>query len=120
MRDFKACLDQLEIRDLHYHGPLFSWTNKQPDDPKAKKLDRVLINENWIASYPLSIAKFMAPEISDHAPSCATFASPLPLAGTRPFKFLNFLSGHHDFLPLMVSNWPSSASDHHSLFSLIA
>lgn len=119
MRDFKACLDQLEIKDLHSQGLLFTWTNKQPDDPKAKKLDRVLINENWITSYPLSIAKFLAPKISDHTPACVTFASPLPLAGTRPFKFLNFLSGHPDFLPLMVSNRLPTPIEQYSLLSLI-
>lgn len=24
MRDFKACLDQLELRDIRFHGPLFT------------------------------------------------------------------------------------------------
>lgn len=68
MRDFKACVDKLEIRDLIFHGPLFTWTNKQPDDPIAKTLNKALINEQWINAYPLSLAKFLAPEISNHSP----------------------------------------------------
>lgn len=87
MVDFKTCIDQLEIRDLRYHGARFSWTNKQPDNPIAKNLDRALINEHWLAIFPHSLANYLAPNISDHCPFCITLHCPNPQAGTKPFKF---------------------------------
>lgn len=72
MVDFKTCIDHLEMRNLRYHGTKFFWSNKQPDDPIARKLDRALINEYWLNSFPRSLANFLAPEISDHTPCCIT------------------------------------------------
>lgn len=81
MRNFKACLDYLEIKDLRYHGPLFTWTNKQPDDPISRKLDSALINEQWIGAYLHSLAKFSATEISGHSHYCVSLFASLPTAG---------------------------------------
>ena len=50
MIDFNSCLHQLEIQDLRYHGEKYTWSNKRPDNPIAKKLDRALINEHWLNS----------------------------------------------------------------------
>lgn len=118
MRDFKAYLDQLEIRDLRFHGPLFTWTNKQPDDPTAKKLERAIINEQWINAYPHSLAKFLAPEISDHSPCCVSLLNIVPTARTRPFKFFNFLTAHPDFLSTAMNSWSCQGPESHSLLSL--
>lgn len=118
MRDFKACLDQLELKDLKYHGPLFTRTNKQPDDPIAKKLDRALINEHWFSAFPQCLATFMAPDISDHSPCCITLASPITSAGTRPFKFFNFLASHPDFLITVADSWSCTVNQVPSLLSL--
>lgn len=83
MIDFKSCIDQIELRDLRYHDNKFSWFNKQPNNPIAKKLDRAIINENWLSFYPISLAKFLAPEISNHTLCCIALDSLLPLAGTK-------------------------------------
>ncbi|XP_013650375.1 uncharacterized protein LOC117134387 [Brassica rapa] len=105
MIDFYSCLHQLEIQDLRYHGEKFTWSNKQPDTPIAKKLDRALINEHWLNSYPRSLALFLAPEILDHTPCYIEPDRPRPQAGTKPFKFFNYLTLHPDFLKLVAETW---------------
>ncbi|XP_048634841.1 uncharacterized protein LOC125608411 [Brassica napus] len=118
MSVFNSCLSQLEIRDLRYHGARFSWSNKCPEDPIAKKLDRALINEAWLDSFPRSLARFLPPDISDHTPCCITLDFPLPLAGTKPFKFFNYLTSHPDFLALVAEAWICTENEIHSLHLL--
>lgn len=115
MIEFKACLDELEVRDLRYHGPPFTWINSQPDDPIAKKLDRVLINEVWLLTFPHSLAHFIPTVISDHTSSIINLEVDPPVAGTKPFKFFNFLTSHPDFLATILEGWEVSHPESWSL-----
>lgn len=54
---------------------------------------------------PCSLAVFHAPDISDHTPCCIEPIRPLPQAGTKPFKFFNYLTLHPDFLKLVAETW---------------
>ena len=58
-KEFKECLQKLEVFDHVYSGPLFTWTNRQREGFVAKKLDRVLINGNWLLSFPSSKVEFL-------------------------------------------------------------
>ncbi|WZZ20441.1 hypothetical protein YC2023_121828 [Brassica napus] len=110
-----ACLDELEVRELRYHGPPFTWINSKPDDPIAKKLDRVLINEEWLLTFPHSLAHFIPPVISDHTSSIINLEVDPPVAGTKPFKFFNFLTSHPDFLATILEGWEVSHPESWSL-----
>lgn len=105
MLEFSDTLLQLGLFDLRFLGPLHTWSNNQPSEPISKKLDRVLVNQHWITSYPDSTAQFLAPDLSDHSPSLIDLAVPLPVAGTRPFKFFNYLTKHPKFLTVVVDSW---------------
>lgn len=105
MTDFRNTLTQLGLFDLCYLGPCFTWSNKSPSNPIAKKLDRLLVNHSWIATYPHSQASFLAPEISDHCPNILDLAVNLPRAGTKPFKFFNYLTKHPDFCQVVGLGW---------------
>ena len=47
----------------------------------------------------------MAPEFSDHTPCLLNFATRLPIAGSKPFKFFNYLTKHPLFLPTVKEAW---------------
>lgn len=119
MIDFKTCINQMEMRDLRYYGTKFSWSNKQLNDPIARKLDRALINEDWLEIFPRSIANFLAPENSDHTLCCISLDSPVPQAGTNPFKLYNYLTQHPDFLSVVTSPWAVTDKDHQSLSDIM-
>ncbi|XVE77616.1 hypothetical protein DITRI_Ditri13aG0077500 [Diplodiscus trichospermus] len=68
MRDFIDLRNQISIFDHVSLGPLFTWNNKHQEAFLAKKLDRVLVNENWSSSFPNLVVEFLAPEMSDHCP----------------------------------------------------
>ncbi|CAN6897202.1 unnamed protein product [Brassica oleracea] len=105
MISLRNVLNQLEVFDLRYAGPLHTWTNKSPSNPVAEKLDRLLANHEWISHYPNSLASFLPPNFSDHSPCLLDLHVPLPLAGTRPFKFFNYLTKHHKFNQTVVDAW---------------
>lgn len=81
-----------------------------PSSPIAKKLDRLLVNQPWISLYLHSSAFFLPPNISDHAPCILDLAVPLPLAGTKPFKFFNYLTKHPKFLSTVEDFWIQAGS----------
>ena len=65
--DFNMFIDEAELDDLRFVGSMYSWSNKQLENPILKKLDRVLVNQDWISSFPNSGATFLSPLLSDHA-----------------------------------------------------
>lgn len=95
---------EADLADLTYRGPKFTWTNKSKSNLIAKKLDRVLVNDEWLSYLPTSFATFGEPDFSDHAVGCATF-----LQGAvrirRPFRFQNFLLQNALFLDFLTEQW---------------
>ena len=59
--------------------------NNQAENPIAKKLDRVLVNDAWMHQFSQSYAKFEASGISDHARS-RVFLEAEPLGRKFPFN----------------------------------
>lgn len=64
---FEELVTDCALTDLVYIGALFTWRNKRGADPIGKKLDRALINGDWLTEYPQSYASFETGAISDHA-----------------------------------------------------
>lgn len=106
MQDFRLCLSQAELYDLPFCGNTYIWTNKHEVGIVAKKLDRILVNDSWLRSFPNSIGVFGEPGISDHNPYCV-FLDSLKPKQKKPFKFFTHLSKHPDFAKLIEECWNS-------------
>ncbi|XP_077249743.1 uncharacterized protein LOC143889425 [Tasmannia lanceolata] len=87
IEDFNSCIFDCYLSDLKALGHTFSWTNKSaPKNLKLRKLDRALVNEEWLCSYPLSLANFKNPGLSDHCPIIIQTLEPNS-HDRKPFKF---------------------------------
>jgi hypothetical protein len=84
---FNVVIDNLDLRKVTMIGRQFTWANKLPD-PTFEKLDRVLMDANWEAKFPMvSVCSLERIEgFSDHAPILLTTGTPKP-PHNRRFKF---------------------------------
>lgn len=48
MRDFQDVTSYCKLTDMGYQGPRFTWCNKREEGLVCKKLDRMLVNEEWL------------------------------------------------------------------------
>lgn len=104
MRELSQCLLEAELHDLNFRGTIFTWWNKQKSAPIAKKLDRVLVNEEWATLFPDSVAFFGDPDFSDHAVASVLLNPETPRV-KKPFKFYNFHHQNPEFVDLVSSEW---------------
>lgn len=54
------------MEDHPFIGPTFTWTNNQGSTFQARKLDRILVNDEWNVLFPGSVVEFKPPGVSDH------------------------------------------------------
>ncbi|CAA7061592.1 unnamed protein product [Microthlaspi erraticum] len=118
MRLFGDCLTDVGLFDLPFHGPAYTWTNHQPTSPIGKKIDRCLVNGNWLATFPTSHCSFEAPLFSDHTPCVINLITKPPNYGTRSFRFYNMLLKLPSFLETVQEAWNEAGDSATTLSSL--
>lgn len=117
MEAFQSVVSTCNLTDLTCTGPTFTWTNKQPVNPIAKKLDRVLVNDHLLDKFPQSYTSFEASGVSDHTRCWVRLETPLP-RNKRPFKLFNFLGDHPDFYDTVARVWEATEPLFHSTSAL--
>ncbi|CAA7030329.1 unnamed protein product [Microthlaspi erraticum] len=81
MRDFIDDLVSVELFDLPFHSPRFTWSNHRLEEPVAKKLDCCLVNGSWLLCFPAAHCSFESPDFSDHSPGLVRITTPRPSYG---------------------------------------
>nr|XP_043613480.1 uncharacterized protein LOC122585408 [Erigeron canadensis] len=91
MRDFKACVEEIEVFDINSSGLHYTWNQKpKRGNGVFKKIDRVMGNISFTDSFPSSCALFQPYRVSDHTP-CILKLPSVARDRPKPFKFANFL-----------------------------
>ena len=110
MTDFHECLFNLELADIPFLGPIFTWMNRREGASFiARKLDRCLQNECCLDVFLNAMTEVLLPGLSDHYP-LVTRLNFRPGTGRSkfyPFKILNFWADHPAFLELVKDAWNS-------------
>ncbi|XP_028074446.1 uncharacterized protein LOC114276808 [Camellia sinensis] len=103
--EFNSYILKSELVDLSYGGCQFTWANKRTSvDYIATKIDRVLVNEAWLDTFPASFATFLPSGISDHSPAVVN-VSDKKSSFKKPFKYLDFWADHKDFNSVVSRVW---------------
>ncbi|XP_074305627.1 uncharacterized protein LOC141640848 [Silene latifolia] len=69
MDEFIECLDECGMTDIAATGAYYTWNNKQePSTRVYSRLDRFLINQEWLNGYPDMRSHFHPEGLFDHCP----------------------------------------------------
>ena len=92
MTDFHECLFKLELADIPFLGPIFTWMNRREGlNFIARKLDRCLQNECCLDVFPNVLTEVLQPGLSDHCP-LVTRLNLRQDSGRRKLYHSNFLT----------------------------
>lgn len=109
MRDFTSLLEDIQVFDHAFSGPLHTWSNNQEAHYIAKKLDRILINVDWLTAFPSSSVEFSSWNGSDHCAAILWMDKPFS-SPPKPFRFFNFWTSHPEFLQVVADSWNRPAT----------
>ncbi|KAF6157633.1 hypothetical protein GIB67_037206, partial [Kingdonia uniflora] len=103
--EFMNCLQMAGLVDCKFQGNFLTWSNKSTRGKRvAVKLNRVLINSQWMNTFNYSQAKFLNPIVSDHSPYILNITSPSS-SNPKPFKFYNCWVDDSEFLDVVKNAW---------------
>ncbi|PKU78251.1 Putative ribonuclease H protein [Dendrobium catenatum] len=89
--------------DLKSVGLNYTWHNGRVDDPIHIKLDRMLVNHQWLHSFPSSYYKVLPPNCSDHSP--LLLSSGDNYSNANRFQFKNFWLKMDGFWDTLISSF---------------
>lgn len=96
-------IQQSNLTDVGYNGSKFTWTNnKLRGAAIAKRLDRALINCEWLSWFLYKDRSFRQ-ACSNHYPLLVSVQSPNNLKAC--FRFINALTSHHQFKEIVKEAW---------------
>lgn len=73
-------------------------------DFEERKLNRVLVNDAWLSTFPHSSAEFVPATCSNHCYSLVRLKG-ADMAHPKPFKYFSFWSKHPVFLQVVQKAW---------------
>ncbi|XP_077212858.1 uncharacterized protein LOC143847974 [Tasmannia lanceolata] len=87
--DFNSFIHDCSLAELRAMGHFFTWSNSSIRGiHKLRRLDKCLVNEDWLCTYPLSTATFKNSGLSDHSPIIIQIEGQ-EISKPKPFRFHN-------------------------------
>ncbi|XP_074293359.1 uncharacterized protein LOC141620366 [Silene latifolia] len=112
MAPFIDCLNDSGMIDIQATRAYYTWSNKQkPTDRVYSRLDRFMLNQNWMTTYPTMFANFLSEGVFDHCP-CVVKDSKQERNKQRSFKYMNMWGEDKDFLQIIFDIWQNDVSGH--------
>lgn len=72
--DFRVCVSKIEVMDLHYDGIQYTWSGSPHGVGILKKIDRILVNLQFLSIFQGVKGNFLPRGTSDHSPAVVKFA----------------------------------------------
>ncbi|XP_074270974.1 uncharacterized protein LOC141594887 [Silene latifolia] len=105
MLPFQSTVALCDLQDIKSTGAFFTWNNKQPSETRIfSRIDRVLVNVNWVNRWPDWFAHFQPEGSFDHCP-CLVSSWGECQGRRKPFKFFNMWTKVPDFQSIVLTGW---------------
>lgn len=104
MQEANEALQDAGLFEAQAKGTPFTWWNNNDQDPVSKRIDHVLVNQNWAYHFPDSYADFLEPGQFDHSP-CIVKVPSLRRQSRKPFKFYHHIFDHPDYNSVVAAAW---------------
>lgn len=105
LREFDDFISDSLLIDLPLQGRKF--TCYKPDGSCKSRIDRILINDQWMENWSDSIQKGISRSISDHCP--IILDTKRIDWGPKPFRFINAWISHPGFKDFISNCWNNSS-----------
>ncbi|XP_035539663.1 uncharacterized protein LOC118344032 [Juglans regia] len=107
--EFNKWIHQGGLLEMNSQGGKFTWCNGQQGLSRAwAKLDRVLLDANFLSLFPTAHCLYLPRTTSDHCPMVIEFLSDPFSYGPPPFRFQQMWVEHPDFMTLVQKVWYES------------
>ncbi|XP_070006231.1 uncharacterized protein [Nicotiana sylvestris] len=100
IRDFREFMLNNNMNELKYIGRKFTWTNNHV----WSKIDRVIVNAEWMTTMKQMEIIVMKPFISDHTPVCLHLEEARK-EGPKLYRFYNYVAKLPEFLTVVKQAW---------------
>jgi hypothetical protein len=119
---FRECLDDCQLVDLGFKGPMFTWNNRQSDDDHVKvRLDRAVANGEFSARFDDCSVEHLITTTSDHLAILITLSKMVDDQNKTPiqsgFRFEAAWLRAPDYREVLEKAWTESVSGTPSLHS---
>lgn len=105
MGDFNNMIAATGLVDVGFVGNRFTWSNnKMILAYVAVRLDRALINPQWVMQFKDATLHILARHSSDHSPILLSAGSS-PAPKIIPFKFEEMWIQHLSFMKVVEDSW---------------
>ncbi|KAL2225019.1 UNVERIFIED_CONTAM: putative mitochondrial protein [Sesamum indicum] len=104
MEEFNAGIQEAGLLPLPMQGEWYTWHNYSTTTRNLwKRLNRILINDRWLARFPTSSYHCLTPRTFDHSPLVLYGDSQQQNGGM--FLFDNYLTHSPNFIPSVQNIW---------------
>nr|XP_043637991.1 uncharacterized protein LOC122608993 [Erigeron canadensis] len=114
MHEFLDTINELEVEDICSSGFKYTWTKslKNKKCGTLKKLDRILINEEFMKRFKTASGLFIPYLVYDHSPAKLIFKNG-QIKKHKAFRFKNFVTERNEFLELVKKEWDEEVAGCH-------
>ncbi|XP_020270982.1 uncharacterized protein LOC109846169 [Asparagus officinalis] len=113
IEDFKNFISSCQLTHLKSIGCYFTWNNKQEAISRIwSRLDRVLVNEEWIQNYTSSQEDFLVPNYSNHSLALLPIGEE-DFGGKKPFTIFSIWINHPNFTTVVKAIWEQDIRGFH-------
>ncbi|XP_074290754.1 uncharacterized protein LOC141617456 [Silene latifolia] len=102
---FYDCIQECGVMDISATSAFYTWNNKQPPETRVySRLDRMVVNQEWLDQFPEYMANFLPKGHFDHNPCLLSKGS---MGGNqhKPFKYFNMWSAADGFQECVSKVW---------------